>query len=249
MIREHLAHFLSAVRFITIVPAGGHSEFNAGKIVAYFPAVGLFIGLGLFAIHRIFASLFPPMLSGALDVLYLCVITGAFHLDGLGDAADGLFSHRPREQALAIMKDSRVGMMGMVTVFMCLIVKWSALSSVPDQRLAGLVLIPALARSGILFAMKVLAYGRPDGGTGKAFFESPLRPKAFVWVALPIGMSLFLGGTGVFLLACFGLITFSMTGFFRRQMGCITGDMLGAMVEVTEMALLAFLCISFEARP
>ena len=249
MIQLHLSYFLSAVRFITIIPVGGENGFKADKIAPYFPAVGLLIGLGLFLVHRLIAGLFPPPVSGGLDLLYLCVITGAFHLDGLGDAADGLFSHRQREQALEIMKDSRVGMMGLVTVFICLLLKWSALSTLPNDRFLGLIVVPALARSGVLFGMKTLPYGRPEGGTGKAFFESPLDHKAFAWTVIPVGLSLIMGKIGILLLVFFVLLTVSMIGFFRRQVGCITGDMLGAMVEVNEMALLALLCISFEAMP
>lgn len=243
MIRESFTHFLAAMQFITILPLGRPRPFVAHRLVPFFPMVGLCIGAGLWAIHRIGAMGFPPMLSGALDVLFLCAITGAFHLDGLGDAADGLFSHRPREQALAIMKDSRVGIMGLVAVAMCLILKWSALSSLPSHRIPGLVLVPALARSGVLFAMKLLPYGRPEGGTGKAFFDSPLEWNAFSWALIPVGLFLFMGGMGLLIIGCFGLLTFSMIGFFRRQMACITGDMLGAMVEVTEAGLFSMLCV------
>jgi len=242
MIREHVSHFLCALRFITILPIG-KGEFVAHKLVPFFPMVGLCIGAGLVGVHRIASMLFPPLLVGTVDVIYLCVITGAFHLDGLGDAADGLFSHRPREQALAIMKDSRVGIMGLVAVALCLLIKWAALSSLPFHRMLGLFLVPGLSRAGILFAMKKLPYGRTAGGTGKAFFDHPLEKQALLYAWICFGLCLLLGRVGIALMGMFGLLTFSMIAFFRNKMACITGDMLGAMVEVTEAGLFAMLCI------
>ncbi|MCK7507856.1 MAG: adenosylcobinamide-GDP ribazoletransferase [Desulfobacterales bacterium] len=121
-------------------------------MVPWFPAVGLLLGALLALFDLAAARLLEPVTAAAvLDVVLLAVLTGAFHLDGLGDTADGLFSHRPRERMLEIMKDSRIGAMGVVAVVPVLAVKWagiSGLSATPRRLL--LILVPAYARCGIL---------------------------------------------------------------------------------------------------
>lgn len=239
-----MKHFLAALQFITILPIGGKTPFVPHRMVPFFPLVGLVIGAGLVVVDSLAARLFPQPLSGLLDVAYLIAVTGAFHLDGLGDTADGIFSHRSREQALVIMKDSRVGMMGVVAVILCLSFKWAAIGAVSSERVLTLLLVPMLARGGLLYAMKELPYGRPDGGTGRAFFDVPLSFRHFKWVLACLWPVLFMGLRGIFLVLGFAGLTLFLTRFFRRRMGCITGDMLGAMVEVTETGL--FLLAAFK---
>jgi adenosylcobinamide-GDP ribazoletransferase len=172
-----------------------------------------------------------------LDVILLAILTGAFHLDGLGDTADGLFSHRPREKILEIMKDSRIGVMGMVAVVSVLAVKWAGISGLGANRTALLILVPAYARCAMLFGMRALDYGRPQGGTGLPFFSRALRLRDF-WALIPVGiLSLVLGLPVLALAIGFAAITAALVAYYRRRLGCITGDMLGAMAEVTEAGL------------
>ena len=72
--------------------------------------------------------------ASILDVFLLVIITGALHLDGLGDTADGLYGRRPVEKALAIMKDSRIGAMGVVAIICGLAIKWGGLSGLDADR-------------------------------------------------------------------------------------------------------------------
>ena len=170
-------------------------------------------------------------------MILLAILTGAFHLDGLGDTADGLFSHRPRERILEIMKDSRIGVMGVVAVVSVLAVKWAGINGLGANRTALLVLVPAYARCGMLFGMRALDYGRPQGGTGLAFFSRTLRLRDF-WALIPLGLlSLVLGLPVLTLAIGFAAITAALIAYYRRRLGCITGDMLGAMAEVTEAGL------------
>ena len=167
----------------------------------------------------------------------LVILTGAFHVDGLGDTADGLFSHRSRDRMLEIMKDSRVGVMGLVAIGTALTIKWGALAELEDHRAWLIFLIPGYARAGILFAMRRLPYGRPEGGTGKAFFEESLKLKDFWCGAAIIVLSLWIGVKAFLLVAGWGAWVAALIWFYRRRAGCVTGDMLGAMVESSEAVL------------
>jgi adenosylcobinamide-GDP ribazoletransferase len=188
--------------------------------------------------------LFVPALNGTaafLDVVLLAVLTGAFHLDGLGDTADGLFSPRSRDRALEIMKDSRIGVMGLVAIVFALGLKWGGIQGLDAHRSLLLVIVPAYARAGILFGMQLLDYGRTDG-TGLPFFKNKLNWASHWGLLIPVGLSILLGWKAIWLNLMFAVIVGTILLFYRKRMGCITGDMLGAMTEVTEAGL--FLIVS-----
>ncbi|MFH2046276.1 MAG: adenosylcobinamide-GDP ribazoletransferase [Pseudomonadota bacterium] len=232
-----MLHLKSAIQFLTILPAGKTSEFDANKIIPYFPVVGLIIGIIVSAFDMIAFYLWPGQLVSILDVMLLAILTGALHIDGLGDMADGLLGHRPKEKALLIMKDSRMGAMGLVTIIFALAVKCGAIASLNESRNFILFLVPIYSRSTMIFGMKYLPYGRPDGGTAFDFFKESVKPCYFITLIIPIVFSYFLGVKGVILLYGFIIITGVILYYYKRRMGCITGDMLGAMVEITESFL------------
>ena len=232
----------SAIMFITILPAGKGNTFSPTGMIRFFPVVGLMAGVLLALVDAMASHLWPPAVVALVDVLVLVGVTGAFHLDGLGDAADGLFSHRSRERALEIMKDSRTGMMGLVTIFCVLSLKIAGIYAAKTvctgwQLALLLIIVPAYARGGMLFGIRYLKYGRENSGTGHDLFEKRLPLKDFIWLGIPVFCSLFLGGRGVVLNLIFAAAVFLMLWFYRKKMGCITGDMLGAMTEVTEALL------------
>ncbi|MBU1055951.1 MAG: adenosylcobinamide-GDP ribazoletransferase [Proteobacteria bacterium] len=239
-----MVYLKSAIQFLTILPAGKTSEFDANKIIPYFPVVGLIIGILVSAFDLIAFYLWPGYLVSILDVMLLAILTGALHIDGLGDMADGLLGHRPKEKALLIMKDSRMGAMGLVTIIFALAVKCGAIASLNESRNFILVLVPIYSRSTMIFGMKFLPYGRPDGGTAFDFFKESVKPYYFITLIIPIVFSYFLGVKGVILLYGFIIITGVILYYYKRRMGCITGDMLGAMVEITESCL--FLIVAAE---
>ncbi|MGE0086839.1 MAG: adenosylcobinamide-GDP ribazoletransferase [Desulfococcaceae bacterium] len=228
---------ISAIQFITILPVGKPGTFDPAGMIPCFPIVGLMIGLLLSLFDMAVCHLWSRSAAAVQDVIFLVWITGAFHLDGLGDTADGLYGCRSREKALEIMKDSRIGSMALVTVVCALSVKWAGISDLTHFRTMFLILIPAYARGAMLFGFRFLEYGRPEGGTGHAFFQKKIEWKAFRWLAIPFFLSLFCGWRGLMLNIVFFCIVALLVLFYRKRMGCITGDMLGAMTEITESAL------------
>ncbi len=237
-----MRHFISAIQFITIIPMGRTDSFEPIKMIPYFPIVGLFLGLLTAVFDQLTTAVWSEPVASLLDVLFLAVLTGAFHLDGLGDSADGLLGQRPREKALRIMKDSRLGTMGLVAILFGLALKWGGISGLSANRAMLLVIVPAYARAGMLFGMRFLEYGRPDGGTGLDFFKHKLELTAF-WGLAPLAlMSLFLGWLGFWLNLSFVSLTYLLIRYYKRRVGCVTGDMLGAMAEVLEAGL--FLMVS-----
>jgi adenosylcobinamide-GDP ribazoletransferase len=237
-----MRNLISALQFITILPLGKAKSFDPPKMVPYFPLVGILLGLMVALFDSIVTRFWAPSVAALLDIALLAVLTAAFHIDGLGDTADGLLGPRSRDEALEIMKDSRIGTMGLVAILFALALKSAGIANLEGHRTIILIMIPAYARAGILFGMRYLPYGRSDG-TGKPFFSEKLSLKHFWGLVLPIGLSLTLGLKALWLNLAFGIIIAVILLFYKKRMGCVTGDMLGAMVEITEAGL--FLMISF----
>jgi len=232
-----LKGLISAIQFITILPAGKPGTFEPAAMIPCFPLAGLIIGLLLSLLDITASYLWSHKSAAILDVIFLVWITGAFHLDGLADTADGLYGHTTRERSLEIMKDSRIGSMALVTVICALAAKCTGISEMTHFRSLFLILIPAYARGAMLFGFCFLEYCRPKGGTGHAFFQKKIQCTAFRWLTLPFFLSLFCGWRGVLLNTVFVCTVALLVLFYKKRMGCITGDMLGAMTEITESAL------------
>jgi adenosylcobinamide-GDP ribazoletransferase len=237
-----MRHFIAAIQFITIIPVGKADTFDPPRMIPYFPVVGLLLGILTAVFDQFATALWSRPVASLLDVLFLAVLTGAFHLDGLGDSADGLLGQRPKEKALTIMKDSRLGTMGLVAIVFGLALKWAGIAGLDADRTLLLIIVPAYARAGMLFGMRFLEYGRPEGGTGLDFFKSKLQWSAFWGLAAPVVLSLFLGWAFIWLNLAFVAFTAILVWYFKRRIGCVTGDMLGAMAEILESGL--FLLIS-----
>lgn len=231
-----MTHFLAALQFLTILPAG--SRFEPDRMLAYFPLVGLLLGLLVALFDLLAARLWSAPVVGVLDAILLMLLTGALHLDGLADTADGLYGGRGSlERTLEIMKDSCVGAMGVVAIVSCLAVKFTALGTLPHDRFIMLLVIPAFARGSILFAVRLLPYGRPQGGTGSVCFQKRQRVMDSWGLLLPALLALSTGLRGLVLIVVFITTIAGVLFFYRRKLGCITGDMMGALIEVCEATM------------
>ncbi len=231
-----LGNIRAAIQFATIFPVS-RDTFQPQRVAANLPAAGLFVGMLLAVFDRIALGLWPFPVVAVLDVVALAVVTGALHLDGLGDTADGLYGGNTKDRVLEIMKDSRTGAMGVVAIVCCLLVKAAALSDIDGGRFWMLVLIPAYARAGTLFGFRMLPYGRQNEGTALAFFEKPLALSDFRWLFLLVALTVFTGWRMIPIIMGFAGLTAVTIWFYKRKLGCITGDMLGAMIEITETGL------------
>jgi len=247
-----MGYLRAAIQFITLLPAGRTPAYHPREMIAFFPAVGLLLGLILAVFDAIALQLWPgTFVPAVLDIVLLIFLTGALHIDGLADSADGLFGHRDKETALAIMKDSRIGVMGMTAVICGLAIKFAGISGLPPAislpRFLILLVVPGLARSAMIFGIHWLPYGRPAGGTGFDLFENPIRLKDYWGMGLCLLLSLFLGWRGILMIIAFFAALSGILFYYRRRMGCITGDMLGAMTEVIESVLFLVVCMGGTA--
>jgi adenosylcobinamide-GDP ribazoletransferase len=230
--------FISAIQFLTILPIGKKGTFVPDKMIPYFPITGLLIGM-LLCIFDLFATRFWPMpVVAILDTIFLIIITGALHLDGVCDTADGLYGGAGNpERALAIMKDSNAGAIGVVAVICVFAAKSAGIFGLDSHRMLLLFIVPAYARGATLFGFKFLQYGRPEGGTGHALFDKKIMPSAFWGLLIPFLLSFFLGWEWIVFNLCFLSAVVLILKFYKNRIGCITGDLLGTMTEVIEAFL------------
>ncbi len=232
-----MKQLIAAIQFLTTIPINKDIEFRPSQMISYFPVVGLLLGGAVFLLDYLATMVWSVTLVSFLDVVLLIVLTGALHLDGLGDTADALFSHRSREEKLKIMKDSRVGVMGVVSIFCVLILKWGAIQEISVSRGLILFLVPAYSRAAMMFAMKFLPYGRPEGGTGKDFFSDRIPPSYFWGLLVLVPLSFFMGWMAIWFNLVFVLLTAAILLYYYKSLKCVTGDNLGALNEMTEAIL------------
>src|ERR687888_1161602 len=230
----------SALSFLTILPLGGQTpEGRLGRV--WFPAVGALLGLlagGVFwSRGRVLGA--PVAAVGA--VAALAVLTGGLHLDGLADAADGLVGGSSPERRLEIMRDSRVGVFGAVSLVLLLLAEVAALARLDGVRaVVALVVAGALSRWTLLLVVGLLPYVRASGlGVAAA---GGRRVLDLVLGSVPAALVLLLDWRRGALAAGLALLAAGMVALVaRRRVGGATGDVYGAATELAELAaLLAF---------
>jgi adenosylcobinamide-GDP ribazoletransferase len=244
----------TAVSLFTVVPAGGSAELADGEAAAavfWLPAVGLLLGgLGagvLLAVGAGGASEPRRLLGAALAVALLAVLTGGLHLDGLADTADGLGSRRPATQALDIMRRSDVGPMGVAALVLVLLIQVAALAAVSRAHGAGaaLVLAAVTGRVAVVVATGFPA-ARPGGFGALVAGRTAGRDRALTVAVLfgAIAAAGVLGGGWALAVrglvaALAGLLAGASLQFVAwRRLGGMTGDVFGAILEVTAATVL-----------
>ncbi|MFC5648517.1 adenosylcobinamide-GDP ribazoletransferase [Paenibacillus solisilvae] len=219
----------------------------------YYPLVGTVIGGILAGAGWLLFTYVPAMPAAVLLLILWAALSGALHLDGLMDTADGVLSHRSRERMLEIMKDSRVGAMGVIAAVFVLLFKFALLASLLGQEMwlhTALYLAAACgwSRLWLVWAMIGWPMARPGEGMASMFAEVRVRHAAaatLVQLVLVLGIGLLLGlawGDVLNQLAVqagLTLITGSVvSGWLCRKLGGLTGDTYGALNEVIESVLL-----------
>ncbi len=258
--RNQCKYFLLALGFFTRIPVPNFADFQESDLnhsAKYFPLIGIIVGLigaGSFALS---AELLPQNLAVLISMATTIYLTGAFHEDGLADSADGLGGGWQREQILTIMQDSRLGTYGAVALFLMLFAKFQLLSSL-DSYLVPFALIAghALSRLAAVYIMASLNYTKPEGKS------KPLATQInaldlllanlfgllpfFAIIALLFVNNRALEITVKFVLMALIPVFLSWVWWrhkINKWLGGYTGDTLGAMQQIAELAFYVGLAI------
>jgi len=232
---------LRAILFLTILPFPTKrevTEAHLARATACFPLVGMLLGGALFLSARLAASLWSPPTVNALVLILWGLLTGGLHLDGLADTVDGLCGGATREEKLAIMRDSQVGVFGAATLFGLLLLKFSLLGELGGAAYGdALVLAPTLGRWAMVCAIFFFPPARKEG-LGRLFKGCSWQELAFA-TATALGCAiLLLGPWGSAVFGGLGLAVAVMAWALTRALGGLTGDTYGALCEVGEVLTL-----------
>jgi adenosylcobinamide-GDP ribazoletransferase len=238
-----MTRLLAALAFLTRVPI--RRSFDAsevGRAALFFPLVGAGIGLLQLGALRLLSPHLPSLLAAVLVVALSAWVTRGLHLDGLADFADGLGGGSTREDVLRIMRDPAVGAFGVIALVLVLAVKIAAVDALPS--LEAVVLAPALARWTAVPIGFFLPYARQSQGLGAAMTGGAGRFELFGSTVLAVALSfLFPWKLAVFSWAAVLLMSLLVGSIARKRLRGMTGDVLGASVELTEASVLvAALC-------
>lgn len=240
---------LKAVSLLTIAPVRPRWDDGAppGRAMAAYPLVGLGIGGALTA----WAWLLDQLTAGngaltgirtALIVIVWVALSGGLHLDGWGDACDGLLSAVDRERRLEILRDPRMGSFGVIGIVLLLLLKVATVSALHGG--ASLALAPMLGRWSIVLAAYRWPNARP-GGMGDRFRQGLGRQQvalASLTIAIAAVLAIMLGMIAPRTLATALLVALASTEILARfaagRLGGLTGDIYGAVVEGVEASVL-----------
>ena len=251
--RNELSYFFAALRFFTRLPVPawvGHSPEQLNHAARYFPLVGILVGAIGAGVTLAGSLALPASLAVVLGMAATILATGAFHEDGLSDTCDGMGGGWDKAQALAIMKDSRIGSYGAIGIGLLLLAKWNALVGLAGgQRVpafaVALVAGHAVSRLASTLLIRTLDYVRDDD-TSKSKPLARRMAAGELLAAAVFGLApcaLLPWRHALVALAFVVLVTWLAARYFLRRIGGYTGDCLGALQQATELAFyLGLLC-------
>lgn len=230
----------AAVSFLTVLPvanADGSPGERLGR--AYFPAIGALIGLVAGVAYVVAAAVTTPLLGAAVAVALLAVMTGALHLDGLGDSIEGLMARGDATRRLDVMRDPRLGSYGVTAIGVVLLLEVAAIASMsPVRALAGLLIAGALSRLAVLAIITFVPYVRA-AGLGVAAWDARRRGLDLaVGAATAAAVCALDWRRALVALPVVALVGVSLAALARRRVGGATGDVCGAAAELCQLAAL-----------
>jgi adenosylcobinamide-GDP ribazoletransferase len=231
-------YFLTAVMFFTRVPVRFSSFDNAdlNKATRYFPLVGILVGALGALVFWLSDILLPLEIALLLSMASTILLTGAFHEDGLADAIDGLGGGSSSEQVLAIMIDSRIGSYGAIGLFLVLLTKYQALTYqlaalIPATLIAG----HALSRLCAVLVMYTQIYVKAEGKS-KSLATRPTVTELIIATFFGLSPLAFLEMKFLAALVPVAIVWLWFSAKIKSRIGGYTGDCLGAMQQLTEVA-------------
>ena len=240
-----MSAFFAALRFLTLFPLPrriDHSDNDVGRSAIFFPVVGLILGSILVLVNFALELFASAGLLSVILVTLLTFMTRGFHLDGVGDTFDGLGAGGDRDRVLSIMDDSHIGVFGLVAIVLVLFLKIHALESMHLDRWRTLLVAPILGR----WTMVLLAYRSKaaKAGLGSNLIDH-LQTKHFLLAPLLtlLLVTAIFRRNGIVMMAWVAVFTIASKNYFHRRLGGVTGDIFGAVGELSETSVMVLLAL------
>ena len=238
--------FLAAIQFLTRIPISDlpYDPGSLQRAVKFFPVVGLIVGAAAALLHSLLTPHLPRLVAACLVVVFLVVLTGCFHEDGLADAADGFAGGFSREKVLLILKDSRIGSYGGAALALSLLGRVLLLASLPLAQVSQyLIAAHVLCRWTTLPLSYYLSPARSqdiglEAGQGTRIASLTTRGTLIVGSVFAIAASvLLLRVHAIFPLAVAATVTILSGLYYQRRIQGVTGDCFGATNQLAEIAV------------
>jgi adenosylcobinamide-GDP ribazoletransferase len=240
-IRKLCNEVVVAFQFLTRIPMPpiAFKPDSLSRATKFFPLVGLVVGSGAVVLQKLLRFHMNPSLLALVVLIYLVLITGSLHEDGIADAADGFGGGRSREQILAIFRDSRIGSYGATALVLSLLARYLLLASLPLEHFAAYVISSqVLCRWSSLPLSYFLSPAREQDGQGARIAKlTSLASLIFgsIFGLAVVTTALRRSAAAPVLVAIFIVV---MSGwFYARELGGVTGDCFGATSQLTEIAV------------
>lgn len=259
-----MQELLWAIRFLTIIPLGRERALppeRMGRVMVFYPLVGLIIGLCLVLVYYPLAVGLPSALADALIILFYVFLTGGLHIDGLADSMDGLLGGWDRQSRLDIMKDSCIGTFGTIGIAGDMGLRFVFLQNLPDflpdvvlseaKHLAflppgealkkgiALLIMVVVGRWAQTLAASIAPYAREGMGTASGLVSHTRPVHCLLASILPLFLvGTFYGTRGMVMLAVVCAVVLLLTSYTRSRIGGVTGDTIGMTNEVSELVFL-----------
>ncbi len=239
--------FLLALQFLTILPIK-FKDFHEKKLaesLIFFPLAGLLLAVILAGANSLFNLFFIKELAVSVSVIVLLIIlTGGMHLDGLADTFDAILSRKNKDEMLAIMRDSRTGAMGVISLISVILLKivfFYALN--PSIKIPGLILMCVLSRWAMVFSIFLFPYARQEGKAG--IFMRGVSRRIFFWATVITLLIVFFTFSfkGLLIWIAVALTAYLIDRVISNKIGGLTGDTLGGLNEMMEVFVLFGFCI------
>lgn len=235
--------FLVAMQFMTRLPVSRVVQYSPDALaqsVVFFPAIGLLVGAGGAGLYLLLSPHVSRDIVVVLVLVYLVAVTGGLHEDALGDAADGFGGGREKDRVLAIMRDSRIGSFGAIAITLGLLARFVFLTNVAPGKFVGVFIAgQVLGRWTALPLAFFLPPARDhEPGQGKLIARriTPMWFVAGTLLALVI-VALALRTEALWAALVAAMIAGISGWYYRRRIGGITGDCLGATNQLAEIAV------------
>ena len=245
-IAQQFKTFWSCLGFLSIVPAGRDyilSPEEFGRFPAFYPLVGFVFGLDMFILWLLTAAVVPPRAAALAVVVFLIIVNRGFHIDGLADAADALLSHKSHEDKLRILKDSRQGTFGVLAIVFDVLIKVEFVALVAPEAPWMLIMWPVWGRLAASISAVRGDYAGQDNGLGRWMVEKSTTRELFYAGLFTLAVSAFGSWMGLFAALSAIMSGFILVQIWKNSLGGVTGDLLGASIELTEIVTIVIFYI------
>ena len=252
-LRDALQYPVIALEFLTILritrPRIYENSLFAGSISCY-PIIGLGIGVLLWVAANLLEQIVEPEVNSAILLIFLTLLSGGLHLDGLADTADGLASQGTKADKLGIMSIGNTGPAGAVALVLTLLLQWVVLTEIlvmSDQlSRSALIITPMLARWSVIPMIGLFPPARLSG-LGNSIQQSLITIPMIIGTITAIIASVFLlGALGILLIFVTGVTSITIAWLASKQLEGTTGDILGAGIELSQTTVLLIFLIASE---